>query len=220
MVQTSQKQVTYPESDGKPMADNTIQFRWISTIVWNLKAMFANEPNVFVAGDLFWYPVEGKPDIKAAPDSMVVFGRSQGDRGSYQQWNEDGIAPQVVFEILLPSNTLKENAKKFDFYLDYEVEEYYLYDPYNDDLAIWLRQGAKLEVVEQVDGFISPRLNIRFQLEPGPLKIYRPDGTVFLTPQETEERAVKAEARASRAENRANLLADKLKELGIDPDSV
>ncbi len=31
---------------------------------------------------------------------MVVFGRPKGDRGSYKQWLENQIAPQVVFEIL------------------------------------------------------------------------------------------------------------------------
>jgi Uma2 family endonuclease len=44
---------------------------------------------------------------------MVVFGRSKGDRGSYQQWKEDNIPPQVVFEILsqaIPSKRWSENT--------------------------------------------------------------------------------------------------------------
>ncbi len=28
----AQKPITYPESNGKPMADNTKQFRWIVTV--------------------------------------------------------------------------------------------------------------------------------------------------------------------------------------------
>jgi hypothetical protein len=55
--------IAYPDSDGQPMADNTLQFRWIVTIEGGLDALFINEPNVFVAGDLLWYPVEGRPDI-------------------------------------------------------------------------------------------------------------------------------------------------------------
>ena len=35
---------------------------------------------------------------------MVVFGRPKGRRGSYRQWEEDNIPPQVVFEILSPGN--------------------------------------------------------------------------------------------------------------------
>ncbi|HEY9711540.1 MAG TPA: hypothetical protein V6D48_25250 [Oculatellaceae cyanobacterium] len=83
--QTEQTQVIYPDSDGKPMANNTKQFRWIVVIQQNLDWLYANDPNVFVAGDLFWYPVEGKPKIVNAPDVMVVLGRPKGDRGSYQQ---------------------------------------------------------------------------------------------------------------------------------------
>jgi len=39
------------------------------------------------------------------------------------------IGKLVVFEILSPGNRLKEMTKKFKFYDDYGVEEYYLSDP-------------------------------------------------------------------------------------------
>jgi Uma2 family endonuclease len=42
---------------------------------------------------------------------MVVFGRPKGDRGSYKQWEENNIIPQVVFEILCPGNRSQEMAK-------------------------------------------------------------------------------------------------------------
>lgn len=107
------------------MSDNTKQFRWIVTIKENLEILFANNPEVFVAGDLLWYPVEGDNKTRVAPDAMVVFGRPKGDRGSYKQWLENNIPPQVVFEILSPSNTIKEMSKKMLFYQQYGVEEYY-----------------------------------------------------------------------------------------------
>ena len=48
----TQANIIYPESDGQPMADNTKQFRHIVTIQGGLDALFQNDPNVFVAGDL------------------------------------------------------------------------------------------------------------------------------------------------------------------------
>ena len=36
------------------MSDNTLQFQWIMTIVGELRAMFRDVPNVFIAGDLLW----------------------------------------------------------------------------------------------------------------------------------------------------------------------
>jgi Uma2 family endonuclease len=109
MVQAPiEPQLFYPDSDGKPMADNTVQYRWIVRLVANLKYLF-KEQTVFVAGDLLWYPqqVTVPPAPRQAPDAMVVFGRPPGERGSYKQWEEDNIAPQGVFEILSPSNSAR-----------------------------------------------------------------------------------------------------------------
>lgn len=116
--------VTYPESDGKPMADNTLQWDWVVRIVSELREQFAGL-QVFVAGDLFWYPVRGNNRIVAAPDALVAFGRSPGYRGSYRQWEEEDVAPQVAFEVLSPGNTEKEMQGKFVFYEKYGVEECY-----------------------------------------------------------------------------------------------
>jgi Uma2 family endonuclease len=195
-------EVIYPESDGLPMSDNTIQFNWIVRVKENLEIIFASQNDVFVAGDLLWYPIEGDIYTKQAPDAMVVFGRPKGDRGSYIQCKEDNIPPQVVFEILSPSNSMKEMAKKLDFYQRFGVEEYYIYDPYKNDTNGWLRSGEKLEIIEEINSWVSPRLGIRFETTPQTLEIYRPDGRKFLTPVELEERAKEAEQRLEQAEQR------------------
>jgi Uma2 family endonuclease len=212
--------IIYPDSDGLPMSDNTKQFRWIVTIKENLELIYANDPNVFIAGDLLWYPVEGNNTIRQAPDVMVVLGRSKGDRGSYQQWREEGIAPQVVFEILSPGNRLGEMHRKLRFYEQYGVTEYYLYDPDRIDFAGWVRNGERLESIEEPHDWMSPLLGIRFQLEPDTLKIYRPDGQPFASFVDLDLRRQAAEQRADNAEQRAEKLAAKLRELGIDPGSV
>lgn len=223
-IPVAKPKIVYPQSDGKPMADNTKQFRWIVTIKEGLEALFADDPNVFVAGDLLWYPVEGRPDIRTAPDVMVAFGRPKGDRGSYLQWQEDGIPPQVVFEILSPANTAAELVRKFRFYDRYGVEEYYLYDPDGGELSGWLRKGDDLEEIENMDGWVSPRLRVRFQWEEGELKLYRPDGEPFLTyvelmAQRNEERrrAEEERRRAEEAEKRAQRLLAQLRALGVEP---
>jgi Uma2 family endonuclease len=118
--------IEYPDSDGQPLSDNTLQFKWIVTIKEALEAQFRNDPNVFVAGDLLWYPEQGKPKIRTAPDVLIAFERPKGYRGSYKQWEEGGIAPHVVFEVLSPGNRDAESVRKFRFYERYGVEEYYI----------------------------------------------------------------------------------------------
>jgi Uma2 family endonuclease len=131
----SPQQIEYPEDNGEPLSDNTLQFRWIMTIQGGLDALFAQNPNVFVAGNLLWYPVAGDNKIRQAPDVMVAFGRSKGYRGSYRQWEEGGISPQVVFEVMSPGNRAGELERKFGFYERYGVEEYYIVDPDRNELA-------------------------------------------------------------------------------------
>ena len=137
-----QPPIEYPDDNGEPMAENTLQFTWIVVIKEGLEALFRHNPDVFVAGDLLWYPVEGKPKIRSAPDAMVAFGRPKGRRGSYKQWEEAGVAPQVVFEVLSPGNRPGEMAGKFEFYETYGVEEYYIYDP-DDGTLIGLAAGEQ-----------------------------------------------------------------------------
>src|SRR5262245_22267567 len=161
------------------MADNIKEFEYITTIKGGLDAEYRNDRNVFVAGDLLWYPVEGDNTIRQAPDVLVAFGRPKGHRGSYRQWEEGGIAPQVVFEILSPSNRRGEMHAKFRFYQCYGVEEYYVYDPDRGTLYGWLREGEDLVFILFMDDWVSPRLGVGFRLVKGELELYGRDGRKF-----------------------------------------
>lgn len=213
-------EVIYPDSDGKPMANNTTQFRWILVIQQNLDWLFADNPNVFVAGDLFWYPVEGKRNIVNAPDVMVVFGRPKGDRGSYQQWNEAGIAPQVVFEILSPGNTQNEMDRKLLFYERYGVEEYYIYNPDSNHLQGWLRGEEGLDVILNMVDWVSPRLGIRFGLSADNLDLFRPDGERFLSYLEISQRFEEQRQRAEEAEQARRDAIPRLLGMGLSVEQV
>jgi Uma2 family endonuclease len=227
MVQQLKKaEIIYSDCDGQPMSDNTLQFSWIVKIKENLEILFANDPDVFIAGDLLWYPLEGSNTIRRAPDTMVAFGRPKGYRGSYQQWLEDNIAPQVVFEILSPGNRLAEMTAKFEFYDHHGAEEYYIYDPDRVDFTGWLRQAGRLQGISNISGWVSPRLGVKFELN-DELEIYTPAGELFLSPLEISQKADAAllevdrqQARADTAEQKAALMAVKLRELGLDPDNM
>ena len=164
--------------------------------------------------------------------AIVVVG---GDRGSYQQWKEGDISPQIVFEILSPGNRPGEMSRKLRFYEQYGVEEYYVYDPDDNDFTCWIRGNDRLEFVDFEMSCVSPKLGIRFELETGEtLAIYGLDGEPFLDfvdnarlRQDAIDRADQAENRADQAENRTTLieiqaqkLAAKLRELGIEPDEL
>jgi Uma2 family endonuclease len=223
----TKEEIIYPDSDGQPMADNTKQFDYIVKIKLGIDALFKDDKSVFVAGDLLWYPVEGDNKIRQAPDVMIVFGRPKGDRGSYRQWLEDNIPPQVVFEILSPGNRKAEMLRKFRFYERYGVEEYYIYDPDDGDLAGWLHSDEGFDEIEPMVGWVSPRLGIRFEIESGALELYRPDGQKFLSyvELETQRELAQQQAETERKEKelaqaRVEQLAERLRSMGINPDEV
>lgn len=240
------KAIVYPDCDGQPMADNTLQWEWIVTIKCGLDAQYADDPNVFIAGDLLWYPVEGEPKIRQAPDTLLAFGRPKGYRGSYRQWQEGGIAPQVVFEIMSPGNRPNDISRRFDFYQRYGVQEYYLYDPDKVEVFGWVRKGDRLEEVPNMNGYVSPLLKIRFEIGDD-LRIIGADGRPFATyvelaaqrneaergreqAERDREQAERAKEQAERdraaiqqaaaaAAQAAERLRAQLKAMGVDPEA-
>lgn len=231
--------VLYPDSDGQPMSDNTLQFDWISTLKGNFDLLFADRSDVFVAGDNLWYPVRGKPKERLAPDVYVVFGRPKGYRGSYRQWVEGGVPLTVVMEVLSPRNTYAEMDTKRGFYDRHGADEFIILDPAPASLGVeaWVRgaggmaRAARLQA--PADGaWTSPRLGVTFAVGAETLEVVGPDGEVFRSFLETGQRgraaqqeaaranrqAERSEAKAAAEKARADALAERLRELGVDPD--
>ncbi|MDX1905880.1 MAG: Uma2 family endonuclease [Bacteroidia bacterium] len=180
----------YPDSDGKPMADNTIQFEMIVKLHTGLTYLFREQKDVLVVSDLLWYPEEGKPTICTAPDVMVILGRPAGDRRSYRQWEEGGIAPQVVIEVLSASNQTLEMLRKIKFYETYGVSAFYIIDPYTPEINAWMRDGAILAPLDIAKTCDIPLLGIRLQVEPSGIEVYDQAGNQFLSPAEIKVREV------------------------------
>lgn len=205
VIPTVEEELLYPSSDGKPMAENSKQFYAIFYVFSNLEYYFAFEPDIFIIGDMLWYPVEGSPEIRQAPDIMVIVGRPKGHRGSYMQWREENIAPQVVFEILSPGNRKVEMDEKFAFYERYGVEEYYIYDPDRGRLHGWLRTaGGTLAPITTMLGWRSPRLGVRFDLAGQELHLFYPNGEPFQSNAEMHQRVRDAQLQLDTALDRSD----------------
>jgi Uma2 family endonuclease len=125
-------------------------------------------------------------------------------------WEESDIFPQVIFEVWSPNNRYDEMQVKFAFYEKYGAEEYYiLYPEFPMYAEAYRRDGAKFARVAEVNGYVSPRTGLRFVRETGQLTVFGRDGRPLRT---AEELAAEAE--------RAAKLAAKLRELGVDPDTI
>ena len=138
-----------------------------------------------------------------------VFGRPKGDRGSYRQWEEGGVPLTVVFEVLSPGNT-PEMATSASSTRSTASRSTTSTTPTATPRGLRPPRRSVCARVRQGDGFVSPRLGIRFDLSGPEMVVYRPDGRRFLTfeswppPATSRARADQAEQRADRPSNARN----------------
>jgi len=205
-VTTTATQIHYPESDGKPMGETDVHIDALIYLREALRDYFRDDPQMYVAGNMFLYYEEGNPSACVAPDVFVVQGVAKGERRTYRLW-EEGQPPVVVFEITSRGSRLEDLGTKRAVYAMLGVREYFLYDPLGEYLRPTL-QGYRLQEGEYQrlspggEGeFTSQALGLELRLEDGRLRVFNPTtGERLLTPAEALLARRVADARASRAE--------------------
>jgi Uma2 family endonuclease len=225
------EEVDYPESDGEPMAETDTHRQLMVALIESLSNHFAEDPEVYVSGNLLLYYVEGDPTKSVAPDVFVVRGVPKGERRIYKLW-EEGRAPQVVIE-LSSRKTKNEDLKwKRQLYAWLGVTEYFIFDPeytLKPPLrAFRLRGGQLVEEAVTAQRVMSRELGLELVNDGRTLRLFNPQtGEFLLTPWEEAaahraeaEARRRAEQRAEHEAERAERLAAKLRELGLDPDKL
>ena len=122
------RDVLYPCSDGRPMADNVWQSRAILRATGDLEVA---HPEALAVMDILVYPEEGNPRNRIAPDVLVAFGVGTHSRSSYLVW-EEGKPPDWVLEVASPSTASNDLDFKRRAYAAMGVPEYWLFDPKGD----------------------------------------------------------------------------------------
>ena len=197
--------VYYPESDGEPMAETDVH---ISTVIYLREALrdhFRDAPQVYVAGNLFLYYVEGNPTQVVAPDVFVVFGVPKGDRRVYKVW-EEGKGPDVVFEVTSASTSAEDLGPKKGTYEMLGVREYFIFDPlveYLEPQVLGFRLGEQGYRKMEEGPLISQVLGLELRVEGRELRLYdvKTSGKL-LSPLEAQasRRTAEAEVEYLRAE--------------------
>ncbi len=204
--------VVYPDSDGLPMADNEWQERAILLLKTGFRHLLASRPDVHVTGDLLWYPVEGHPEICAAPDVFVIEGLDKERLRSYRPWVHGGYITLAV-EVLSHNNTPVEMLDKLAFYERHGVEEYVFFDPATGSLRAWTREGDRLVQRLIPDTWTSPRYGVTIGTDGTELVVFGPDGRRWLNPEDEIARADAEAARADAAEADAAALRAEIERL-------
>ena len=142
---------------------------------------------------MFFYYEQGNPAGHRDPDVLVAKGVGTHFRRSFRVW-EEGMTPQVLFEISSPSTWQEDLFEKRALYAQLGVLEYYLFDPEGDCLdprlqGFRLEKGDYAELTPAADGSLtSAELGLRFTVEETMLRLSDlQTGAVVLTRSEARQ---------------------------------
>jgi len=191
------------ETDGH--RDNMI------SLLHALKERYREEPKVYISGNIFlYYRDEAQERKSISPDVLVVFGIEKKRRRIYKL-EDEGKAPDVVFELTSPTTKTEDLGTKRYIYASLGVREYFLFDPYAEALRPALR-GYRLDGSEYMPmmgtPFRSEVLGVDLRVEDDELRLYDSQtGERLRTPEETE-----AEHRMEKAARRSAETARRIAE--------
>ncbi len=223
---TETPDIFYPSSDGEPLAETHQHVLAILMALALLRLYLQEQPAVVFANQFFYY-IENNPKARVAPDVMVVFDIPKKLYGNYKLW-EGKQAPTIIFEVTSAGTRETDWSFKKTLYEQLGVREYWLFDPYGEWITEQLK-GYRLNEegsYRQITDSCSQVLQLRLEADEYLIGFYRLDnGEKLLTPeelflavQEANQRLVEAESIAQQEKARADRLAEKLRQLGVEVD--
>ncbi len=218
-----------PYDDGVPMETYRHHLQ-MTLLIESLNLHWGVPRQHFAGGNMFVYfsLAQVKNQDFRGPDFFAVLDViPHRERKSWVVW-EEGKGPDVVIELLSDSTAEFDKDEKKLIYQDkLRVPEYYWYDPSSGEWAGFvLRDRVYHPLTPDAQGrFISPALGLALVQREGEYQMYGGswlrwatlDGHLLLS---GEELAAQAQAEAAQSRERAERLAAKLRELGIDPDNL
>lgn len=216
-----------PAEDGIPMETNWHRIE-MNLLIDSVHAHWRDRTDYFAGGNMFIYFSLEQVRNKSyrGPDFFVVKNTDGArDRESWVVWLEDGRYPDVIVELASPSTIQTDLGLKKQIYENtFHTTEYFCYDPSSQRLWGWrLTEGIYGEIASNEQGWLwSQELNAwlgrwegEFQrVDAVWLRLYTAEATLILT--QGEEGIRRAEAEHQRAER----LAEKLRELGVNPEEL
>ncbi len=239
-------EVTCPPTDlwsDEPPLESDLHLQQITILIGCLERLWQERSNYYASGNLTIYYNEEqlkKRDF-CGPDFFVVLDTEKHPRKSWVVWGEGGKYPNVIVEILSPSTANIDRNKKKNLYQNtFRTPNYFWFDPESLELqGFRLIAGQYQAIAANENGYLwSEQLELYLGIFDRKLRYFTVDGQLVPTPQEAElqqrqakeqiflekEQERKAKEQALLEKEQAILererLAQKLRELGIDPETI
>ena len=184
------REIEYPESDGKPMAETPVHMLVMWNTIQTLIHWFADDLKVFVWGNMMLYYAKGNPKKTVAPDVLVIKGVDKNmERRVFKTWEEK--KPKLVIEVTSRKTRKQDLGDKKDRYQnDLKVPEHFLFDPKGEWIKTKLRgfrlKGSSYQEIKAVDGRLPSKvLGLHLEAVGEELRLWDPKAQKYLlTPDE------------------------------------
>ena len=200
------------ESDEPPL-ESSLHLQQLILLLQCLEWLWKDRDDYFAAGNLtvYYSRRQKKSEFFRGPDFFVVRGTEKRPRASWTVWEEGGIYPHVIIELLSDSTEKNDRSEKKEIYQNiFRTHEYFWFHPTTLEFrGFQLMNSTYIELEPNEQGHLwSQQLELFLGVLDQKLRFFLPDGTLAPTPQES---AIASEAKVKS-------LAAKLRELGIEPD--
>ena len=217
----------------EPEMESDLHLLQIILLLQCLKGLWSERNDYYAAGNmtLYYSPAMVKNRDFRGPDFLVVKDVENYPRRSWTVWEEGWKFPNLIIEILSDTTAKVDRTTKKDLYAELGIEEYFWFDPMLlEFVGHRLSEGEYQAIEPNNRGYLwSETLELWLGRSNRQLRYFLPDGQLVLTPEEQCSRVASERDRAVLTSEQAILrgdqamlkndrLAQKLRELGIDPD--
>jgi Uma2 family endonuclease len=181
--------------------------------------------------EINFYSTDDQKEKPLYPDTFIIKGKNKLRPRSIRLY-KDIPSPSIIFEVLSDDTVPTDLKRKPEWYAKWGVNEYFVYDPRERKRQLkkpkprlygWqIREGKAFPITPNEDGSMwSYEVESRLVPNGEILLFYDKDGNLRLTEAEAEKKARLEAERREEAERAAKEAAyRKLRELGIDPESL
>lgn len=227
----------------EPEMETSLHYMQLLLLVTSLEWLWRDCNDFFIGANLTIYFSRQQlrnRDFRG-PDFFLVKDTEKRSRNSWVVWEEDGRYPDLIIELLSESTAdIDRNLKKNLYENRFHTPEYFWFSPENLEFAGFELVGNKYqEITPNAQGWRwSDVLRLYLGIEGGKLRYFTPDGDLVPTPEEAaiiaQQQASQAQQEASQAQQqvyeaqlqleqerlRSQRLAEQLRSLGVNPDSL
>ncbi|MGM3305443.1 Uma2 family endonuclease [Anabaena sp. WFMT] len=217
--------VIFPPGDlysDEPPLETDLHRLQMTLLIQCLEWLWQNNNDFYASGNItiYYSPRQLKSEHFRGPDFFVVLETERKPRKSWVVWEEDGKYPNVIVELLSDSTAKTDKGLKKQIYQDiFRTPEYFWFDPHNLEFAGFVLLAGKYQPIEPNDqGWLwSQQLELFLGVDQNKLRFFTAEGELVPTPEEVAKQEF---ARAEQEKQCSDRLAAKLRELGIDPNTV